>query len=98
MENKKYGKLRLVQSVVHSSLWLIVTQRSWEDIQEKKESKVKVKAASTVTGDIEEMKLDLEFQPPLGLLAVYVDDLLCAAKIDVIKGLQTSVDVQWKTG
>eukprot|EP00971_Amphidinium_carterae_P183537 3643156-Amphidinium_carterae.1 len=44
------------------------------------------------------MSCDMEFQPPLGLLAVYVDDLLCAAKMDVIHGLQTSVDVQWKTG
>eukprot|EP00971_Amphidinium_carterae_P011375 224048-Amphidinium_carterae.1 len=44
------------------------------------------------------MSFDMTFEPPLGLLAVYVDDLLCAAKIDVIKELQTSVDVQWKTG
>eukprot|EP00971_Amphidinium_carterae_P123819 2452403-Amphidinium_carterae.1 len=67
MENKKYGKLRLVQSVVHSSLWMIVTQRSWQDIQEKRKSTVEIKAAFTVIGDIEEMSC--EFQPPLGLLA-----------------------------
>eukprot|EP00971_Amphidinium_carterae_P044843 881766-Amphidinium_carterae.1 len=40
----------------------------------------------------------MEFQPPLGLLAVYFDDLLCAAEMDVINGLQTLVYVQWKTG
>eukprot|EP00971_Amphidinium_carterae_P164794 3267287-Amphidinium_carterae.1 len=98
MEHKKYGKLRLVQSVVHSSLWLIVTPRSWDDLMEKRKSKVRVTAASTVIGDIEEMSFDIAFELPLGLLAVYVDDLLCAAKIDVIKELQTSVDVEWKTG
>eukprot|EP00971_Amphidinium_carterae_P281492 5588522-Amphidinium_carterae.1 len=35
------------------------------------------------------MSCDMEFQTPLGLPAVHADDLLCAAKIDVIKGLQT---------
>eukprot|EP00971_Amphidinium_carterae_P022264 439072-Amphidinium_carterae.1 len=55
MEHKKYGKLRLVQSVVHSSLWLIVTQRSWDAMKEKRKSTVRVTAASTVIGDIEEM-------------------------------------------
>eukprot|EP00971_Amphidinium_carterae_P254023 5042958-Amphidinium_carterae.1 len=40
----------------------------------------------------------MKFDTPLGLLAVYGDDLLCAANLDVIQAIQTSVDAQWKTG
>eukprot|EP00971_Amphidinium_carterae_P157478 3121882-Amphidinium_carterae.1 len=31
-------------------------------------------------------------------MAVYVDDLLVAAPLDVVTSIQTSVDSQWKTG
>eukprot|EP00971_Amphidinium_carterae_P310521 6170422-Amphidinium_carterae.1 len=44
------------------------------------------------------MGFDIQFDTPLGLLAVCVDDLLCAANIDVLRGLQVSVENQWKTG
>eukprot|EP00971_Amphidinium_carterae_P349629 6491116-Amphidinium_carterae.1 len=97
-DHKKLVKLRLIQSVVHSSLWLVVTQKTWDTYQNKKKATVRIQEASTVIGDQTAMFFDMEFDTPLGLLAVYVDDLLCAANTDVIHSIQTSVDNQWKTG
>eukprot|EP00971_Amphidinium_carterae_P348216 6490385-Amphidinium_carterae.1 len=76
----------------------LVTQKTYDQEQHKKKSKVRVTEAATVIGDQVELRFDIQFDSPLGLLAVYVDDLLCAANLDVIKGLQVSVDDQWKTG
>eukprot|EP00971_Amphidinium_carterae_P080943 1601596-Amphidinium_carterae.1 len=90
LEHKKLGRLRLLQSLVHSSLWLIVTQKTYDTEQSKRKTKVKVTEAATVIGDQVDMGFDLQFNTPLGLLAVYVDDLLCAANLDVIRGLQAS--------
>eukprot|EP00971_Amphidinium_carterae_P237183 4707668-Amphidinium_carterae.1 len=97
-DHKKLGRLRLIQSVVHSSLWLVVTQKTWEKYQSKKKTTVRILETSTVIGDQTATLFDMEFDTPLGLLAVYVDDLLCAANTDVIHAIQTSVDIQWKTG
>eukprot|EP00971_Amphidinium_carterae_P290736 5773205-Amphidinium_carterae.2 len=65
-------------------------------IPAEEETTVRIQEASTVICDQTAMLFDMEFDTPLGLLAVYVDDLLCAA--DVIHSIQTSVDTQWKTG
>eukprot|EP00971_Amphidinium_carterae_P028586 562931-Amphidinium_carterae.1 len=92
-DHKKLGKLRLLQSQVHSSLWLVVTQKAWETYQTKKKTTARIREASTVIGDQTDIDLDfllMEFETPLGLLAVYVDDLLCAANVDVIQAIQTS--------
>eukprot|EP00971_Amphidinium_carterae_P350334 6491492-Amphidinium_carterae.2 len=64
----------------------------------KRKSKVRVTEATTVRGDQVETEFDIQFDSPLGLLAVHADDLLCAANLDVLKELQVSVDNQWKTG
>eukprot|EP00971_Amphidinium_carterae_P283507 5627934-Amphidinium_carterae.1 len=76
LEHKKLGKLRLIQSMVHSSLWLIVTQKTYDHEQSKRKSKVKVTEAATVIGDQVDTGFDIQFDTPLGLLAVYVDWML----------------------
>eukprot|EP00971_Amphidinium_carterae_P005084 101607-Amphidinium_carterae.1 len=69
LEHKKLGKLPLIQSVVHSSLWLIVTQKTYEAEQSKRRSRVRVTEAATVIEDQVDMGFDLQFDSPLGLLA-----------------------------
>eukprot|EP00971_Amphidinium_carterae_P102889 2036683-Amphidinium_carterae.1 len=50
-EHKKLGRLRLIQSMVHSSLWLVVTQKTWDAYQNRKKTTVRIREASTVIGD-----------------------------------------------
>eukprot|EP00971_Amphidinium_carterae_P211609 4198757-Amphidinium_carterae.1 len=69
LEHKKLGRLRLLQSLVYSCLWLIVTQKTYDAKQSKRKTKVRVKEAATVIEDQVDMGFDLQFDTPLGLLA-----------------------------
>eukprot|EP00971_Amphidinium_carterae_P092017 1821721-Amphidinium_carterae.1 len=99
LKHPKFGQLKLVQSQVHSSLWLIMKD---DDFTGRKSLKVKFQHAATTVGDQnveQEFELtNLQFGIPLALMAVYVDDLLVAAPFDVVTSIQTSIDNQWKTG
>eukprot|EP00971_Amphidinium_carterae_P171904 3408230-Amphidinium_carterae.1 len=68
-DHKKLGRLRLLQSVVHSSLWLMVTQKTWDTYQNKKKTTARIQEASTAIGDQTAVHFDMEFDTPLGLLA-----------------------------
>eukprot|EP00971_Amphidinium_carterae_P282627 5610969-Amphidinium_carterae.1 len=89
LKHPKLGQLKLVQSQVH-------------DFTEKKGLKVKFQHAATTVGDQnveQEFELtNLQFEIPIALMAVYVDDLLVAAPLDVVTSIQTSVDNHWKKG
>eukprot|EP00971_Amphidinium_carterae_P350392 6491519-Amphidinium_carterae.1 len=59
LEHKKLERLRLLQSLVYSSLWLIVTQKIYDAEQRKRKTKIKVTKAETVFEDQVDMGFDL---------------------------------------
>eukprot|EP00971_Amphidinium_carterae_P063135 1249405-Amphidinium_carterae.1 len=69
MNHPKYGKLRFVQSVVHASLWHIVSQDSWNGYEKNKKTIAKIHSAATAIQDFEHELDEMFFFAPLGLMA-----------------------------
>eukprot|EP00971_Amphidinium_carterae_P245525 4875830-Amphidinium_carterae.1 len=84
LQHPKLGQLKLVQSQVHSSLWLIVKEDNFTNM---KGLKLRFQHAATTIGDQtveqENELTNLNFVSPLALMAVYVDDVLVAAPLDI---------------
>eukprot|EP00971_Amphidinium_carterae_P280697 5572654-Amphidinium_carterae.3 len=96
LNHPELGQLRFVQSTVHSSL--AVSQDTRKDAERKRKATVRFEDASTVIQDHGRVLSDVDFPTPLGLMAVYVDDLLVAAPLNIMHFTQTAVDLQGKTG
>eukprot|EP00971_Amphidinium_carterae_P352616 6492676-Amphidinium_carterae.1 len=93
-------ELCLVQSAVHASLWLVVTTKDAQEMEQRRKFRPVNKRALQVLEETEHL-VDLQTVFPVhvyGLVTIYVDDIAPIGPVEVVRQIAACFDVKYGSG